>query len=202
MSQAAHHRPGRRRRAGGPRPDQALRRIGPAGPAIEGKAKELPILGMAQDQGGHAAGGEAEFVQIGGERADAFDLETPGRDGCAGGPEEGQEIAADAAIDMAPEPVLAGDRRDGGNRIDETMGPAGRGAHDGDGVGGHLGGHGRDIGAPVGALGSLMASSPRRAAALLKAGWAERGTMMRGRPRTGRVAAAQSRAVFMARMMY
>ena len=52
-----------------------------------------------------------------------------------------------------------------------------------------------------GPWGSLTASRPSRAAALLKAGWAERGRMMRGRPRTGRVAAAQSRAVFMARML-
>src|ERR1700676_1991011 len=52
-----------------------------------------------------------------------------------------------------------------------------------------------------GPWGTRTALRPRRAAALLKAGWAEWGSRISGLPLVGRSAAAQSRAVFMARRM-
>jgi hypothetical protein len=150
-AQVLEHGPGRRHAAGRPCADDGGGEEAPVGPDVDVEVVEGRQLRRAVEHRGRRLGAEAELVHVGRDRVHRRHAEVEGRDVAPDHLHERRQVAADAGVDVQPDPAALRQRPDGLDRVDGAVGKAGRRAHQHDGVGVDHRFHRRHVGAEVGA---------------------------------------------------
>ena len=149
-AEVAHHRPRAGHRQTRPGALEVGRGVEATEPVVEHEGLVAPQFLAAMQDDRHALGGVAELVDVGRDRGDARDPEVPRGDGAPEPLGERQDEAAHAGVDVTARADRLGQGGDVGDGVHDALGVLRSRADDQHGVVVDVGGHGVDVGGPVG----------------------------------------------------